>query len=64
MYEIITELYTSIVIINTKHRNENIDPNITDVATCNVIKMVLLDVISVIMIVAGVLNPNNQYIIH
>ena len=45
MYEIITELLTALVLLNTKGKRTNIDSKITDVATCKVIKQAFLDVI-------------------
>jgi len=43
IYEIITELLTAIVLLNTNHEWQNIDVKITDVTTCKVIKKVFLD---------------------
>ena len=40
----ITDLLTTLVLLNTKPQMKNIDSKITDVATCKVIKKVLLDV--------------------
>ena len=45
MYDIITDLMTAIVLLNTKHNKKNIGSKITDVSTCKVIKMEFLDVI-------------------
>jgi len=50
MYDIITDLMTAIVLLNTKHNKKNIGSKITDVSTCKVIKMEFLDVIWVILI--------------
>jgi hypothetical protein len=50
VYEVITELLTALVLINTNHKSNNINSTITDVATSNVIKTVFLDVNWVILI--------------
>jgi len=50
IHEIITALSTTIVLLNRKHRRNNIDSKITDVTTCKVIKIVFLDVNHVILI--------------
>jgi hypothetical protein len=50
VYEVITELLTALVLINTNHKSKNINSKITHVATSNVIKTVFLDVNWVILI--------------
>jgi len=50
IYEIITALLTTLGLLNTKLRRKNIDSKITDVATCKVIKKVILDVNYAILI--------------
>jgi len=44
IYEIITDLLTALVLLNTNSETQYIDSKITDVATCKVIKKVFLDV--------------------
>jgi len=43
MYELITVLLTTLVILNITHKRKNIDSKIANVATCKVFKTVLLD---------------------
>jgi len=50
IYEIITELLTTLVLLNSKHKRKNIDSKISNVATCKVINKVFLDVNEVILI--------------
>jgi len=50
IYEIITEQWTALVLLNTQHKRKNIDSKITNVATCKVIKKVFLHVHYVILI--------------
>ena len=45
MYEIITELLTILIPLNTKHQRKNIDSKIPKVATCKVIIKLFLDVV-------------------
>jgi hypothetical protein len=50
IYEIITEPLTALVLLNSKHKRQNIDSKITDVAPCKVIKQVFLNVNKLILI--------------
>jgi len=49
-YEIMTELLTTLELLNTKQRRKVIDSKITNFTTCKAIEMVFLDVIEVILI--------------
>jgi hypothetical protein len=44
MNEIITELFTTLVLLNTTHKRKNRDSKIANVTTCKVFKTKLLDV--------------------
>jgi hypothetical protein len=50
IYEVITDVLTASVLLNTKHKRQQIDSTITDIATCQAIKKVILHVKPLILI--------------
>jgi hypothetical protein len=43
IYEVITQVLTSSVLLKTQHKQHNINSKITDTATCEELKNVILD---------------------